>query len=123
MNTFVSLSSGVLVPIEILFDLKRTMRQILEPQEPTAVLCHGDFNRNNLFFRYDDSGKPVDAMVFDMATIRYGSPTFDLSFLLYMNTDSQFRDEHWDKLLDTYCASLATAVTDVADAIPMLDRA
>ncbi|VVC43031.1 Protein of unknown function DUF227,CHK kinase-like,Protein kinase-like domain [Cinara cedri] len=103
-------------------DMNGTLNRVMKPHEPLAILCHGDFNRNNLLFRYDDDGRPVDALPFDLATVRYGSPALDLSFFLYMNTDRRIRDERWDELLDTYCASLAAAVSDVADVVRVPDR-
>lgn len=109
---------------ELLSQAKQTLWDTMQPVEPLAVLCHGDFNRNNMMFRYDDDGiRPVDAMAFDMATIRYGSPAIDLSFFLYMNTDRQLRDAHWDELLDAYCTALNMAVADVADSVSVPDRA
>lgn len=107
---------------EFLNNVVQTMRRIMEPVEPFAVFCHGDFNRNNMMFLYDDSGLPTDSLPFDMANIRYGSPALDLSFFLYMNTDRPTRDAHWDKLLDIYCAVLAEAVSDVADVVRVPDR-
>jgi len=98
---------------ELLTDVMQSLRRIVVPVEPMAVLCHGDFNRNNLLFRYDDGGRPVDALAFDMATIRYGSPVLDLSFFLYMNADRQTRDNHWDELLDVHCSTLAADAGDV----------
>lgn len=92
---------------DLLADAMQSLRRVTTAVEPTAVLCHGDFNRNNLLFRYDDGGRPVDALAYDMATARYGSPALDLSFFLYMNTDQRIRDDHWDALLDEYCATLA----------------
>lgn len=89
------------------------LKHILAPTEPLAVLCHGDFNRNNILFRYDDSGRPVDALPYDMATVRYGSPAIDLSFILYLNADRQTRNDHWDALLDVYCTTLAEEAGDV----------
>jgi len=98
---------------ELLADPLQMLKRFTSPLEPLAVLCHGDFNRNNLMFRYDDSGRPVDVLPFDMATIRYGSLAIDLSFFLYLNTDRQTRDDHWDELLDVYCAALAEEAGDV----------
>ncbi|XP_015368533.1 PREDICTED: uncharacterized protein LOC107165001 [Diuraphis noxia] len=105
---------------EMLADTMKSLRRVVVPTEPIAVLCHGDFNRNNLLFRYDDGGRPVDALAYDLATIRYGSPALDLSFFLYMNTDRRTRDDHWDALLDAYCDALAAATGDVS--VPLLDR-
>lgn len=108
--------------MEITNNLEQILVDIMKPVKPLAVLCHGDFNRNNLMFRYDDHGKPVDVLVFDMATVRYGSPMLDLSFILYMNMDRETRDEHWDTLLDTYCTVLSAAVADMADSVQVPDR-
>jgi len=102
---------------DALADVKRTLRRAMEPAEPVAVLCHGDYNRNNVMFLYDGDGRPADALPFDMATVRYGSPALDLSFFLYMNTDRSTRADHWDRLLDAYCAALAAALSDVAPAV------
>lgn len=103
---------------ELLADALNTLKRVMRPVEPLSVLCHGDFNRNNLLFRYDDGGRPVDALTFDMATVRYGSPALDLSFFLYMNTNRQTRDDHWDALLDAYCETLVATTGDV----PVPDR-
>jgi len=86
--------------------LKRTMI----PREPLAVVCHGDFNRNNLLFRYDEAGLPVDVLLFDFGTPNYGSPALDLSFFVYMNTTQELRKSRWDDLLNVYCNTLAETV-------------
>ncbi|CAI6349532.1 unnamed protein product [Macrosiphum euphorbiae] len=98
---------------ELLADSMQSLKRKVVPVEPMAVLCHGDFNRNNLLFQYDDSGRPVDSLAYDMATIRYWSPVLDLSFFLYMNADRRTRDDHWDTLLDVYCSTLAAVAGDV----------
>lgn len=105
---------------ELLADSSSTLKRVMEPVEPLSVLCHGDFNRNNLLFRYDDGGRPVDALAFDMATTRYASPVLDLSFFLYMNTDRRIRDDHWDALLDEYCAALAAEAGELP--VPSRDQ-
>lgn len=98
---------------ELMDEPLQKLKHILAPIEPLAVLCHGDFNRNNILFRYDDNGRPVDALPYDMATMRYGSPAIDLSFILYMNANRQTLNDHWDALLDLYCATLAEEAGDV----------
>lgn len=96
---------------EIVADQDVSIRRALRPREPLSVLCHGDYNRNNTMFRYDeDTGRPVDALLFDFGTPRYGSPALDLSFALYMNTTQRLRERRWDDLLDVYCEALAAAV-------------
>jgi len=78
----------------------------MEPKEPLAVLCHGDFCRNNILFRYD-SGKPCDAVLCDFQNVKYASPSIDLSLFVYMNTSSELRNQHWDDLFGEYYATLS----------------
>ena len=68
---------------------------LMQPEEPLAVLCHGDFCRNNILFRYD-SGKTCDAVFFDFQQVKYASPAIDLSVFMYLNTSSELRNQHWD---------------------------
>ena len=79
--------------------------ELMKPKEPLAVLCHGDFLRNNILFRYD-SGKPCDAILFDFQSVKYASPTIDLSVFMYLNTSSELRTQHWDDLFGEYHATL-----------------
>ena len=85
---------------------------LMEPKEPLAVLCHGDFCRNNLLFRYD-SGKPCDAVLFDFQTVKYASPAIDLSFFMYLNTSSELRNHHWDDLFGEYHATLTRTLARI----------
>lgn len=86
------------------------MKQLKTPEEPMAVICHGDFNRNNIVFKYDDSDKPIGVKFFDVATSRYASPVIDLAFFLTMNTTSELRNTHWDALLKIYHDALSSTV-------------
>lgn len=95
---------------ELIADGSHSLRRALKPREPLSVLCHGDFNRNNVLFRYDAGGRPVDTLPFDLATPRYGSPALDLSFFLYMNTTQATRESRYDDLLDAYCSTLSASV-------------
>lgn len=81
-------------------------------EEPMAVLCHGDFLRNNVLVKYNDDGKPRDVKFIDVANLRYCSPVVDLANLLYMNTDQETRNEHWDGLIDAYYESLVDTLGD-----------
>lgn len=88
----------------------KTLRRAIVPREPLAVICHGDFNRNNALFRYDDEGLPIDELLFDFGTSRYGSPAMDLSFFFYMNTTQKLRESRWDDLPTEYCSTLSETV-------------
>ena len=39
-------------------------------EEALAVVCHGDFLRNNMLFKYDENGKAVDVRLIDFQTSR-----------------------------------------------------
>lgn len=95
---------------EFLRNDENSLRRALEPREPFSVVCHGDFNRNNVLFRHDEAGSPADALLFDFGTPIYGSPALDLSFFLYMNTTQTLRESRWDDLLDAYCSTVASSV-------------
>lgn len=89
-----------------------TIAELLRPVEPLAVLCHGDFCRNNLLFRYDAAtGRPVGAVMLDPAQARYASPAVDLSFFLFLNTTDAARRARWDDYVTAYLAGVA----DVCD--------
>jgi len=85
---------------------------LMEPTEPLAVLCHGDFCRNNILFRYD-SGKPCDAVLFDFQNVKYASPAIDLSLFMYMNTSSELRNHDWDDLFGEYHATLTRTLARI----------
>ncbi|XP_050055014.1 uncharacterized protein LOC126549557 [Aphis gossypii] len=90
-----------------------TMAGLLRPVEPLAVLCHGDFCRNNLLYRYDPAtGRPADVVVLDPAQARYASPAVDLSFFLYMNTTDADRTAHWDRYVAAYLDGVADVTPD-----------
>ncbi|XP_060870302.1 uncharacterized protein LOC132944808 [Metopolophium dirhodum] len=91
-------------------DGDNSLRRALVLREPFSVVCHGDFNRNNVLFRYDEARHLVDVLLFDFGTTPYGSPTLDLSFFFYMNTTQDLRESRWDDLLNPYCLTLAESV-------------
>jgi hypothetical protein len=85
---------------------------LLEPKEPLAVLCHGDFCGNNILFRYD-SRKPCDAVLLDFQNVKYASPVIDLSVFMYLNTSSDLRNHHWDDLFGEYHTTLTRTLARI----------
>ncbi|XP_050443806.1 uncharacterized protein LOC126847539 [Adelges cooleyi] len=96
--------------IALVDNFYKNLRSTMVPRQPHAVICHGDLCRNNILFRYDHSGHPTDALLFDVASPQYGSPVLDLSFFLYLNTDKELRESRWGELLDVYHSRLSTSV-------------
>lgn len=71
-------------------------------KEPWMVLCHGDFNRNNMLFKYDIQGKPIGVKFIDLQTSRIGSPVVDLSVIFWVNTNQKTRQDYQGYLIDIY---------------------
>jgi len=72
-----------------------------DEENRTHVVCHGDFLRNNLLFRYEN-GIPTDLKLVDLANSRFASPVIDVALALYINADQKMRDENWENLIDEY---------------------
>jgi len=75
------------------------------------TLCHGDFWSNNIMFKYDDEGKVNGTILVDFQLINYGHPAYDLMYLLYLSTDTQFRDMHMGQCLQHYWDTLTPYIT------------
>lgn len=76
-----------------------------EKDDPISILCHGDYLRNNVMFRYENQ-LPVDMKIVDLAACRQTSPAVDLALVLYINSDQNTRDEYFDQLVDEYYTAL-----------------
>ncbi|XP_069702690.1 uncharacterized protein [Periplaneta americana] len=86
--------------------------ELITPKEPLAVVCHGDFCRNNMLFRYE-GGKPCEVKFFDLQTVKYASPAIDISFFAYLNTSSELRERHWDNLFKEYHGSMISNLAEI----------
>jgi hypothetical protein len=75
------------------------------------TLCHGDFWSNNIMFKYDEEGKVNGTILVDFQLINYGHPAYDLMYLLYLSTDTQFRDMHMGQCLHHYWDTLTPYIT------------
>ncbi|XP_050697030.1 uncharacterized protein LOC126985758 isoform X1 [Eriocheir sinensis] len=84
----------------------------MECGEP-KVVCHGDCWTNNLLFRYNDEGHPVDVMLLDMQLVRYGPPATDLSYFLYTATTGDVRRPNLQAFLECYHGAL-TGIMEAA---------
>lgn len=78
----------------------------MQPREPYAVICHGDYLRNNVAFRYDDRGQATAAMMFDFQTMRYASPMIDLATFMANSTGCDVRNKHFRGIFEAYHAAL-----------------
>uniref|UniRef100_A0A6V7JCK3 CHK kinase-like domain-containing protein n=1 Tax=Bracon brevicornis TaxID=1563983 RepID=A0A6V7JCK3_9HYME len=85
-------------------------REIIKPCEPLAVLCHGDFTRNNIFYR--QLGDTLESMLVDFATIRYASPAIDLSTFLYVSCSAKDIIQNFQDIFEIYHDTLINALQD-----------
>lgn len=81
-------------------------KQRVAPREPLATLCHGDYVRNNVAYRYNDKDEPVEIMMFDYQTLRISSPMIDLSVFLAIALYADVRYPNFDAIFDEYVSEL-----------------
>jgi hypothetical protein len=94
----------------------RFMEKFLARDEIFSIILHGDYNRNNVLFRYESEegyDNPVDIRMIDFQEVRYGTIAIDLSFFMYMNMPASIRGDLWDELLKVYHDTLITSMTDI----------
>ncbi|XP_053696024.1 uncharacterized protein LOC128743459 isoform X1 [Sabethes cyaneus] len=82
-----------------------------------SVILHGDYNRNNVLFKYEND-IPVDLRMFDFQQNRYASPAIDVSFFMCMNMPSGLRERLWDPLLRQYHSSLIDTLISILKCKP-----
>ncbi|XP_062565106.1 uncharacterized protein LOC134227550 [Armigeres subalbatus] len=87
------------------------MQKFLERNE-FSVILHGDYNRNNVLFKYEND-KPVDLRMFDFQENRYGTPSIDLTFFMCMSMPTGFREKYWNILLKYYHDHLMGTLVDI----------
>jgi hypothetical protein len=88
------------------------LRELATPEEPLSVLCHGDFNMNNMLFQYDSNGRPTGVKFLDFQTPYYASPAIDISFFLFMNASPKIWANCWDGLFSAYHQTLLDALSE-----------
>uniref|UniRef100_A0A182T097 CHK domain-containing protein n=1 Tax=Anopheles maculatus TaxID=74869 RepID=A0A182T097_9DIPT len=94
------------------------MQRCLERDDVYSVILHGDYNRNNVLFRYEGD-TPHDVMLIDFQENRYGSPALDLSFFMYMNMPPEdWANGGWEHLLTVYHEELMRCICDIVKLQP-----
>jgi hypothetical protein len=92
--------------------LPQTLEQMCEFVKPSTkfrnVVCHGDLWVNNIFFKYSDSNKPIEARFVDFQLIRYNPPASEVMWFLHLVTRKRFRESNMDLFLTTYYQSFSS---------------
>ncbi|XP_055539207.1 uncharacterized protein LOC129726480 [Wyeomyia smithii] len=87
------------------------MQKFLQ-RDQYSVFLLGDYNRNNVLFKYEE-GHPADLRMFDFQLTRYASPAIDLSLFMCMNISSNLRARLWSQILRHYHNNLIKTLTDI----------
>lgn len=69
------------------------------------VISHGDMWGSNIL-----SNSSKDCVFVDYQAVRYSPPALDVLFMIYMNTDKEFRLKHMDELLKIYYMNLQSSL-------------
>ncbi|MCL4165737.1 UNVERIFIED_CONTAM: hypothetical protein GTU68_017253 [Idotea baltica] len=70
--------------------------------ENMKVINHGDCWNNNLLYRYDDIGHPIEATLLDFQICRFGSLGLDLNYFLYCSHTGDARNKYTENFLSVY---------------------
>lgn len=94
----------------------KLMDRFRRDDEIYSVILHGDFNRNNVLFQYDDCGNPINIRMFDFQELRYGTPAIDLTFTWYANMPSELlKAGLFEKLLLAYHEHLIGSICELVE--------
>lgn len=93
----------------------KLMNRFLRTDNVFSVILHGDYNRNNVLFKYEQN-TAVDLRFIDFQEVKYGSPAVDLSFFMYMNIHpSLFTSGLNEKLVRLYHEHLIESLCELLD--------
>ncbi|XP_014488120.1 PREDICTED: uncharacterized protein LOC106751660 isoform X2 [Dinoponera quadriceps] len=77
-------------------------RTVVTPEEPWRTLVHNDFWVNNMLFKYDEAGKPVNMKIVDFQLTAYDYGVNDLIFFLLSSSRREVLDDHLEDMIDLY---------------------
>lgn len=75
-----------------------------------SVISHGDVHMNNIMFKYDTHGKPIDISLVDWQVSRHSSPIIDIVYFMFCCTTKELRDDHYDDMLKLYHETLSEQI-------------
>ncbi|XP_024879410.1 uncharacterized protein LOC112459515 [Temnothorax curvispinosus] len=74
------------------------------------VINHGDFWVNNMLFKYDNNGKPIQHICVDFQLCVYTSPAIDLQYFLSTSPSPDVIENKKDVLLNEYLSALSATM-------------
>jgi len=85
--------------------------KMVQPLEPLATLCHGDFTLQNILFKTKNDGQ-YRTMLIDFALIMYSTPAVDLSTYFFLNCSNEMRKDKFSEIMWAYHDALKEYLLD-----------
>lgn len=99
---------GYETTIDWMKSFKSEVEDVLGAQmqsEKFNTICHGDCWNNNILFRYDAEGHPIEVMLVDLQLCREASLATDLNYFLYTSLTGDVRKPHLAHFMSVYHSS------------------
>ncbi|XP_062565776.1 uncharacterized protein LOC134228028 [Armigeres subalbatus] len=77
-----------------------------ECEEDLRVFVHSDLWTNNLMFKYDAKGQPIDVLILDFQYCCYATPAIDLFYFFFTSTRDEIRQNCFDEYMHYYYCHL-----------------
>ncbi|EGI70193.1 hypothetical protein G5I_00951 [Acromyrmex echinatior] len=74
------------------------------------VINHGDCHLNNMLFKYDNDGKPIDQIFVDFQMCIYTTPAVDLNYFLNTSPSMDVVENERNTLLNEYLGILSATM-------------
>jgi thiamine kinase-like enzyme len=99
---------NVVAKLNILNERTKRLNEITDPNDPYAVILHGDCWNNNFMFKYANNNKTklLDVCFLDFQLSRLASPVYDLSYFLFTCL-SEDDIPNFDEIVNVYYESLS----------------
>ncbi|XP_018404986.1 PREDICTED: uncharacterized protein LOC108781510 [Cyphomyrmex costatus] len=79
-------------------------------EDELNVINHGDCHLNNMLFKYDDNGKPIDHIFVDFQMCVYTTPALDLLYFLNTSPSLDVIENKRNTLLNEYLDTLSATM-------------
>ncbi|XP_042230324.1 uncharacterized protein LOC121871847 isoform X2 [Homarus americanus] len=99
-------------------DVINVFREQLKKVPPFEVLCHGDCWNNNILFKYNEEGAPVDVKLLDFQFCSVASPATDLNYFMFNSFNGSDRKENLQAYLNTYYDSFRKVLEEAGTPVP-----
>lgn len=97
------------------WDIEKLVTQWIDVAEPMkcgfTVLNHGDLWLNNMMFKSDEDGNPLDVSLIDYQTPFWAGPGADLWYFLITSIADDIKVKHFDDFIKFYHDQLVEALT------------